>query len=65
MSDLNDLRMLELAALSFAPADASSYITGRVDHVLSRRGGEAAVREMIEALMRRNGEEEAFLAQWQ
>ncbi|WP_345986766.1 HAD-IIIA family hydrolase [Sulfurimonas sp. HSL-1656] len=63
--DLNDLKMLELAAVSFAPADASSYITGRVDHVLARRGGEAAVREMIEALMRRNGEEEAFLAQWQ
>jgi len=63
--DLNDLKMLDLAAVSFAPADASSYITGRVDHVLSRNGGDAAVREMIETLLRRNGEEEAFLAQWQ
>jgi len=62
--DLNDLRMLEYAGVSFAPADASSYITGRVNSVLTRKGGEAVVREMIEELMRRNGEEEAFLAQW-
>ena len=62
--DLNDLGMLEYAGTSFAPADASSYITGRVSHVLSRSGGNAAVREMIEELIRRNGEEDAFLAQW-
>lgn len=63
--DLNDLRMLDYAGTSFAPADASAYITGRVDTVLGRKGGEAVVREMIEELMRRNGEEDAFLAQWQ
>jgi 3-deoxy-D-manno-octulosonate 8-phosphate phosphatase (KDO 8-P phosphatase) len=63
--DLNDLRMLDYAGVSFAPADASHYITGRVDYVLKRKGGEAVVREMIEVLMRRNGEEDAFVAQWQ
>jgi len=62
--DLNDLKMLDAVGISFAPADASGYITARVDTVLQRRGGEAAVREMIEAVLRRNGEEEAFLAQW-
>lgn len=63
--DLNDLNMLAFAGRSFAPADASAFITDAVDQVLTRRGGEAAVREMIEALMRLNGESEAFLAQWQ
>jgi len=63
--DLNDAGMLGLAGASFAPADASHYITARVDEVLTRRGGEGAVREMIEVLLRRNGQEEAFLALWQ
>ena len=63
--DLNDLRMLRRAGLSFAPADASAYITAVVDRVLTRKGGDAAVREMIEELLRGNGQEEAFLAQWQ
>lgn len=63
--DLNDLKMLAFAGRSYAPADASGFITDSVDHVLTRRGGEAAVREMIEALMQHNGETEAFLAQWQ
>ncbi len=63
--DLNDLGMLTLAGRSFAPADAAASVRGRVDHVLERRGGDAAVREMIEILLRDNGQEEAFLALWQ
>ena len=63
--DLNDLRMLQRSGISFAPADASAYITATVDRVLARKGGDAAVREMIEELIRGNGQEEAFLAQWQ
>jgi 3-deoxy-D-manno-octulosonate 8-phosphate phosphatase (KDO 8-P phosphatase) len=63
--DLNDLRMLLRVGVSFAPADASVYITAAVDKVLARNGGDAAVREMIDALIRENGQEEAFLAQWQ
>lgn len=63
--DLNDLGMLSKAAISYAPADASHYIASRVGQVLSRKGGDAAVREMIEQLVTQNGEEEAFLAQWQ
>ena len=63
--DLNDLRMLQGSGVSFAPADASAYITAAVDRVLTRKGGEAVVREMIEELIRGNGQEKAFLAQWQ
>ncbi len=63
--DLNDLKMLSQAGRAYAPADASHYICDRVDHVLKRNGGEAVVREMIEDVIRSNGEEEAFLAKWQ
>lgn len=62
--DLNDLRMLAYAGYAYAPADASHYIRERVQHVLARTGGDAAVREMIEDVIRANGEEEAFLAKW-
>jgi len=63
--DLNDLKMLISAGKSFAPSDASEYVTSRVHHVLQKKGGDAVVREMIEMLLRLNGQEEAFLAQWQ
>ena len=57
--------MLELAGRSFTPADGSHFVRSRVGRVLQRRGGEAAVREMIEILIRDNGDETRFLAQWQ
>lgn len=63
--DLNDFTMLKFAGISFAPADASRPIIEQVDTVLERRGGEGAVREMIERLFRHNGQEADFLAMWQ
>jgi 3-deoxy-D-manno-octulosonate 8-phosphate phosphatase (KDO 8-P phosphatase) len=62
--DLNDLGMLGAVGRSFAPADAVRHIRGEVGQVLERKGGDAAVREMIELLVRDNGDEEAFLALW-
>jgi 3-deoxy-D-manno-octulosonate 8-phosphate phosphatase (KDO 8-P phosphatase) len=63
--DLNDYHMLRSVGASFAPYDASGYITGSVDTVLSRKGGDAVVREMIEKIVKEQNEEEAFLAFWQ
>lgn len=63
--DLNDLGMLRMVGRSFCPANASAYVTAVADTILERRGGDAAVREMIEILIRGNGQEEAFLAPWQ
>ena len=63
--DLNDYRMLQSVGASFAPSDASGYITGIVGTVLQRKGGDAAVREMIESIVKQQGEEHAFLAFWQ
>ncbi len=62
--DLNDATMLNASAQSFAPANASSYIVKIVDNVLTQRGGEGAVREMIEQLIFDEQIEEEYLALW-
>jgi len=49
--DLNDLKMLKKAALSFAPSDAVEYIKKSVNVVCSYNGGRGAVREMIEYIL--------------
>ena len=63
--DLNDLSMLKSAALSFVPRDASSYVDKIADVILSKKGGEGAVREMIEYLIKKEGLEEKYLALWE
>jgi len=63
--DLNDLQMLRAAKISFVPRDASSYVDKIATVILSKRGGEGAVREMIEYLIIKEGLEEKFLELWQ
>ena len=63
--DLNDYTMLKAAKLSFVPRDASEYVERIASVILTQRGGEGAVREMIEYLIKREGLEEDFLALWQ
>ncbi len=63
--DLNDLSMLKSAALSFVPRDASSYVDKIADVILSKKGGEGAVREMIEYLIKKEGLEKKYLALWE
>jgi 3-deoxy-D-manno-octulosonate 8-phosphate phosphatase (KDO 8-P phosphatase) len=62
--DLNDLSMLRAAKLAFVPSDASSYVDKEADIILSKRGGDGAVREMIEKLIIQEGLEEKYLALW-
>lgn len=62
--DLNDLQMLKAAQISFVPRDASAYVDQIADVVLSKRGGEGAVREMIEYLIVKEGLEEKYLELW-
>ncbi|MBN2871153.1 MAG: HAD hydrolase family protein [Campylobacterales bacterium] len=61
--DLNDYRLLQWAAQAYTPRDGSEYIRAFAE-VLERCGGDACVREMIEKVIRTNGEEEKFLSQW-
>ena len=57
--------MLKAAAISFVPQDASSYVDKIADVILSKRGGEGAVREMIEYLIKKENLEDEYLTLWQ
>jgi len=63
--DLNDLSMLMAAKISFVPTDASAYVNKVATVVLSKRGGDGAVREMIEHLIVREGLEKKYLELWE
>ena len=62
--DLNDLQMLKSAKMSFVPRDASAYVDKVATIVLSKKGGDGAVREMIEQLIVKEGLEEKYLELW-
>ncbi|MBN2825693.1 MAG: HAD-IIIA family hydrolase [Campylobacterales bacterium] len=62
--DLNDYRMLKASKVAFVPKDASRYVEAIADVILTRGGGEGAVREMIEYLIKKEGLEEKFLKIW-
>lgn len=62
--DLNDLALLEAVGLSFSPSDAVLQVQKRVDVVLSRAGGNAVVREMIDYVVEKEQLSEAFVNLW-
>jgi len=49
--DLNDVPAMERAGFVFAVNDASEYVRGNADYVVSKRGGHGAVREAIELIL--------------
>ena len=63
--DLNDFKMLKASKLAFVPTNASSYVKEIADVILSRDGGDGAVREMIEQLIVEENLKEEYLALWQ
>jgi len=62
--DLNDFKMLRLAGRSFTPSNGVKEIQEIVDTVLSKKGGDGAVREMIDILVDENLQRELFLSVW-
>lgn len=62
--DLNDYKMLKASKRSYVPHNASVHVQKIADVVLSRRGGEGAVREMIEELIISENLEENYLDLW-
>ncbi|MDF1880571.1 HAD hydrolase family protein [Sulfurimonas sp. MAG313] len=62
--DLNDYSMLKAVGQSFTPADGSEYIRSISDVVLYNKGGNGAVREMIEVIIKDGDLEEEFLKIW-
>ncbi|MEO1928172.1 MAG: HAD-IIIA family hydrolase [Nautiliaceae bacterium] len=62
--DMNDLSMLKLVKKSFAPYDSNSYIYDFVNYPLKKKGGEGAVAEMIEMILKEENLYDKFLALW-
>lgn len=64
--DLNDLPALQAAGVRLAPANAVSDIRAVAHYVTPRAGGDGAVRDAIEALLRARGDyafaQSAYLA---
>ena len=49
--DINDLEALKAVGFSGAPADAMPHVKSVVHYVCEKKGGEGAVREMIELIL--------------
>ena len=62
--DLNDYNMLSLAGRSFTPSDGHNEIKKLVNTVLTKSGGNGAVREMIDILVDENDQKDKFLSVW-
>lgn len=62
--DLNDYKMLKKVGRSFTPANGSKYLKEFVDTVCENKGGEGAVREMLEIIIEENGMTEDYLKAW-
>jgi 3-deoxy-D-manno-octulosonate 8-phosphate phosphatase (KDO 8-P phosphatase) len=60
--DLFDLPGMRAAGFGACPADAAAELLDRCDWVLGARGGQGAVREAIEGLLRARGEWDALVA---
>lgn len=53
--DLNDLAAMALCGFVACPADATPAVAARADYRCPRRGGEGAVRDAVEEILRREG----------
>ncbi|MFK5936760.1 MAG: HAD hydrolase family protein [Sulfurimonas sp.] len=62
--DLNDYGMLSIVGRSFTPKDGVEDIQKLVNTVLTKNGGDGAVREMINILVDENDQKDAFLSVW-
>ncbi|EDM23867.1 HAD-IIIA family hydrolase [Caminibacter mediatlanticus TB-2] len=62
--DMNDYSMMKLTNNTFAPSDANSFIYEYVKYPLNKRGGEGAVAEMIELILKKENLYEKFLDLW-
>jgi len=62
--DLNDYNMLKCAGWSFTPSDGSHFVKRIVHTVLQTKGGEGAIREMIEMILEKEGRVEELLKLW-
>jgi len=62
--DLLDLPVLERAGLAAAPADAVADVRSRVHWISTARGGDGAVRELVETILRAQDKWTALLGSY-
>lgn len=60
--DFNDLSMLKMIKNSYTPKDGA--ILHHVNNILSKNGGDGAVRQMIDKIIQKEGLEEEFSKLW-
>lgn len=53
--DINDLGIMRISGISAAPRNAALEVLERVSFIATKDGGDGAVREFIEFLMKKNG----------
>ena len=52
--DINDLEIIDRCGISFAPNDAVDEVLNSVNIVLQRKGGQGAIREAIDYIIKYN-----------
>ncbi len=62
--DMNDLSMMKLVSKTFAPYDANPFVYDYVSYPLTKKGGEGAVAEMIEILLKEENLYDKFVSLW-
>jgi 3-deoxy-D-manno-octulosonate 8-phosphate phosphatase (KDO 8-P phosphatase) len=63
--DIVDLAVLRRAGLSAAPANAVTEVQSRVDFVSTRDGGDGAVRELVELILRAQDQWDSLVAAYE
>lgn len=63
--DIVDLAVLKRVGLSSAPANAVAEVRSRVDFVATRPGGDGAVRELVELILRTQNRWDALVASYE
>lgn len=58
--DLNDLAAINAAGITGCPADAAEQVKAAVDYVCKAKGGEGALREFAEWVIRRQSDSPVF-----
>ena len=58
--DVNDLEALKAVGFSASPADGMPQIAAVVDYVCQKKGGEGAVREIVEMILKAQGQVPSF-----
>ena len=59
--DLNDINIIKKVGFSGAPADAVNEVLEIVDFVSAKKGGNGAVREFVEVILKKENLYEKFL----